>query len=85
MFYQFWIAYAVLGLLAAGVIFVWAVKNGQFADQDRARFIPLRDDPLVPDKTERSAFNPTVVGLAVVLLLGLGVIAVAVIVTLKWM
>ena len=85
MFYQFWIVYATLGLLAAAVVFVWAVKSGQFADQDRARFIPLRDDPLIPHNPNASAFNPVVVGLAVVLFLGLCVIGAVVVISILWM
>lgn len=85
MFYQFWIVYAMLGLIAAAAIFIWAVKSGQFAEQDRARFIPLRDDPILPDKPENSTLNPVVVGLAAVLFIGLCVIGLAVIVSVRWM
>jgi hypothetical protein len=27
------------------VVFIWALKKGQFKDQDRARFLPLEDEP----------------------------------------
>jgi cbb3-type cytochrome oxidase maturation protein len=26
-------------------VFMWALKKGQFKDQDRARFLPLEDEP----------------------------------------
>ncbi|MBW2148481.1 MAG: cbb3-type cytochrome oxidase assembly protein CcoS [Deltaproteobacteria bacterium] len=84
MFYQFWIVYTLLGLLAAAAIFVWAVRNGQFTDQDRARFIPLKDDPLMTDTPEKSAFNPVVVGLAVVILVGFIVIGALVVLSILW-
>jgi nitrogen fixation-related uncharacterized protein len=85
VFYQFWIVYATLGLLAAVAVFIWAIKSGQFAEQDRARFLPLRDDPLLPDKPENSALNPVVVGLAVVLLIGVSVIGLVLIISIRWM
>jgi nitrogen fixation-related uncharacterized protein len=85
VFYQFWIVYATLGLLAAAAIFIWAVKSGQFAEQDRARFIPLRDDPIFADKPENSPLNPVVVGLAVVLFIGLCIIGMVLIVSIRWM
>ncbi len=38
-----WIA-LILGSLAAGIgLFVWACRSGQFSDQGRARYLPLRE------------------------------------------
>ena len=34
----------VIGLALSVVVFLWALKNGQFKDQQRARFIPLEND-----------------------------------------
>jgi len=31
----------VFGLFVALIVFAWALKNGQFKDQQRARFLPL--------------------------------------------
>ena len=39
-----WILYAVFGVSLFALIFLWAVRAGQFRDQDRARHLPLQDD-----------------------------------------
>jgi cbb3-type cytochrome oxidase maturation protein len=33
------------GFVISIVVFIWALNNGQFKDQQRARFIPLENDP----------------------------------------
>ena len=40
-----WILYAVLGITIFIVLFLWAVRAGQFRDQDRARRLPLQHPP----------------------------------------
>jgi cbb3-type cytochrome oxidase maturation protein len=45
MYFPYFIAYIGIGLTLSLVVFFWAVKNGQFKDQQRARFLPLRDEP----------------------------------------
>jgi cbb3-type cytochrome oxidase maturation protein len=37
-------AYILLGFSVTAPFFIWALKNGQFQDQQRARFLPLADD-----------------------------------------
>lgn len=37
-----WIAFAVLSLMMISAVLIWAARNGQFADQERARWLPLR-------------------------------------------
>lgn len=39
-----WIAFSVSSVLAAVPVLVWAVKSGQFADKDHARWLPLLSD-----------------------------------------
>lgn len=36
----------VATLVASTVVFVWAYRSGQFSDQDRARYLPLRGSDL---------------------------------------
>jgi cbb3-type cytochrome oxidase maturation protein len=36
-----WIGFLVLMSSGIAVFFVWAVRNGQFSNQDRARYLPL--------------------------------------------
>jgi cbb3-type cytochrome oxidase maturation protein len=45
MYYPYFITYMVLGLSISLVVFLWALKNGQFKDQQRARFLPLQGEP----------------------------------------
>jgi cbb3-type cytochrome oxidase maturation protein len=41
-FLVMWTGYLVLGLIFAVAVLVWAIRSGQFEDQDRARYLPLR-------------------------------------------
>jgi cbb3-type cytochrome oxidase maturation protein len=45
MYFPYFIAYIGIGLTISLVVFFWAVKSGQFNDQQRARYLPLRDEP----------------------------------------
>ncbi len=43
MAYLFPWIFLILGSLIAGIgLFIWAFHNGQFSDQGRARYLPLR-------------------------------------------
>jgi len=44
MYFPYFAAYIVVGLTISLVLFGWAVKTGQFQDQQRARYLPLRDN-----------------------------------------
>lgn len=44
MYYPYFLAYITIGLIISLLVFFWALRNGQFRDQQRARFLPLRDD-----------------------------------------
>jgi cbb3-type cytochrome oxidase maturation protein len=45
MYFPYYIAYMTIGFLLTLVVFFWALNRGQFKDQNRARFIPLKADP----------------------------------------
>jgi cbb3-type cytochrome oxidase maturation protein len=34
----------LIGLVISFFVFLWALNNGQFKDQKRARFLPLQDE-----------------------------------------
>jgi cbb3-type cytochrome oxidase maturation protein len=34
----------IVGFVISLVVFFWALKNGQFKEQQRARFLPLEDE-----------------------------------------
>lgn len=44
MYFPYFIAYILIGLTISLALFYWALRNGQFQDQQRARFLPLRDE-----------------------------------------
>jgi len=48
MYFPYFATYMVLGLAAGIGVFWWALKNGQFTDQERARYLPLEDEPAPP-------------------------------------
>lgn len=41
MYFPYFITYMVLGFVISVAVFFWAVKAGQFKDQQRARYLPL--------------------------------------------
>ena len=56
MYFPYFITYIVVGLAITLLALFWALRNGQFRDQQRARFIPLADD-LGPPPERISRFN----------------------------
>jgi cbb3-type cytochrome oxidase maturation protein len=48
MYFPYFISYIALGFLVTIPVFLWALKSGQFRDQQRARFLPLEDDGDAP-------------------------------------
>jgi cbb3-type cytochrome oxidase maturation protein len=45
MYYPYFIAYMASGFVISLIVLFWALRNGQFKDQKRARFLPLADKP----------------------------------------
>ena len=45
MYFPYFITYIVLGFAVTIVVFYWAYHNGQFREQQRARFLPLEEKP----------------------------------------
>jgi cbb3-type cytochrome oxidase maturation protein len=41
MYYPYFIAYMTIGFGASLLFLWWALRRGQFRDQERARFLPL--------------------------------------------
>mgnify|MGYP000857356173 FL=1 len=48
MYFPYFITYIALGFLITIPIFLWALKSGQFKDQQRARFLPLEEEGDLP-------------------------------------
>ena len=57
MYFPYLIAYMAIGFVLSVVVFLWAVKAGQFKDQQRARYLPLDgqvfDGPLKASRFSR--------------------------------
>ena len=61
MYYPYFIAYMAAGFAISLVVFFWALNNGQFKDQQRARFIPLVcERPTKPVIASRFARTETI-------------------------
>jgi cbb3-type cytochrome oxidase maturation protein len=44
MYFPYFITYMVVGFVISLVVFFWALRNGQFKEQQRARYLPLEDE-----------------------------------------
>ena len=57
MYYPYFLAYMVSGFVISLIVLLWALKNGQFREQQRARFLPLEEgleaEPLKVSKIGR--------------------------------
>ena len=49
MYFPYFITYMLVGFGISLAVFFWALKNGQFKDQQRARFLPLEEDSETAD------------------------------------
>jgi len=75
MYYPYFIAYIGIGLTISLVVFYWAFKTGQFGDQQRARYLPLKDDRDTPP-VKATRFNRIeIYGLFILATAGLGATA----------
>jgi len=75
MYYPYFIAYIGIGLALSLVVFYWAFKTGQFGDQQRARFLPLRDDADQPPVKASRFHRLEIYGLFFLATAGLGATA----------
>ena len=44
MYFFGWITLVAISLWISLVAFIWALRSGQFSDQGRARYLPLRSE-----------------------------------------
>lgn len=40
-FFFMWIGFLFLMIIGIVLVFIWAIRSGQFRNQDRARYLPL--------------------------------------------
>ena len=58
MFYYLpWVLLIAASLWASLAGFLWAFKSGQFSDQDRARYLPLRGEVLPSPVKDPAKFS----------------------------
>jgi len=51
-----WFSLMIAGLVASVALLFWGHRSGQFADQERARYLPLRDEELLPLRRRKGLF-----------------------------
>jgi nitrogen fixation-related uncharacterized protein len=79
MYFPYYVAYMTAGFIISLAVFFWALNQGQFRDQNRARFIPLEaDSGGKPVKPSRFARIQTI---ALFVLVGIGLAASAAVVS----
>ena len=78
MYFPYYVAYMTAGFIISLAVFFWALNQGQFKDQNRARFIPLEaEGGGKPVKPSRFARIETI---ALFALVGIGLAASAAVV-----
>ncbi len=82
MYYPYFLTYIVTGLILSLAVFWWALKNGQFRDQERARYLPLEDQASAPAKGLPGPGRLEVLALAGLVAAGLALSAAVLIVSL---
>jgi cbb3-type cytochrome oxidase maturation protein len=75
MYYLPWVFLVVASLGVSLAAFFWGLKSGQFSDQTRARYLPLRDKCLSPGLKTPAKTGPGVYLLFGILTLGCLVVA----------
>ena len=75
MYYLPWVFLVLASLGVSLAAFFWGLKSGQFSDQTRARYLPLRDECLSPGLRNPSKPSPEVYLL--IGILGLGCLILA--------
>ncbi len=83
MFYLEWVSLIVIGVGGSLIAFFWALRTGQFSDQERARYLPLSDEYPVQPARDAAKRAPEVYALFIVIGLGLAAMFAAIYLTLR--
>ena len=75
-----WLGLVTISLAVSLVAFVWGLNHGQFSEQQRLRYLPLRDEPARPELADPRQKPLEVKVLAAISLLVLGVYLVAIVI-----
>jgi cbb3-type cytochrome oxidase maturation protein len=76
MFYLGWVLLTATGIVASLGAFIWALRTGQFSDQNRARYLPLGDELSMPAGKDPAKLSIEVYVLIIVF--GFGVLAMGI-------
>ncbi len=57
LYYVPWILLIAASLAASLIGFLWALRNGQFSEQQRARYLPLREETIPPAGSNSSRIS----------------------------
>jgi len=83
-YYPFWVLLIALSLLASLGGFLWAFRHRQFIDQERARYLPLRNEVASSASVSGRRLIGGVVAMCAVLAIGLvGIFLALIMVVLK--
>jgi nitrogen fixation-related uncharacterized protein len=77
MFYVWWIGLIAAALWVSIAAFVWAIQSGQFTDQSRARYLPLRDEVLTPPAENEHPSRLPVEVYVLMIVVGIGLLSIA--------
>ena len=72
MYYPYFITYMSAGFGISLLVLFWAIRNGQFREQQRARFLPLQDEPDAAPAASSRASRYEIYGLFFLAVAGLG-------------
>jgi cbb3-type cytochrome oxidase maturation protein len=68
--YTCWISLVTISLWISLIAFVWGLRNGQFSDQGRARYLPLGDEFPLPAVKQPSKLTFEVYALLFIAIIG---------------
>ncbi len=84
LYYLAWIGLLSIGVWVSLYLFLWAFKEGQFHDQERACYLPLRDDNCTAVRcTKGGARREVIVALGIIFVGVSGMIAVVITILTK--
>jgi cbb3-type cytochrome oxidase maturation protein len=76
MYFPYFVSYMAAGLIISILVFLWALKSGQFKDQQRARFLPLYGE--VEEEPARKSKSGRLGAYVLLFIVGSGLLASAV-------
>jgi cbb3-type cytochrome oxidase maturation protein len=85
MFYLGWLMLIAVGVGVSIGVFVWALKTGQFTDQQRARYLPLQNEQLELPQEQSPRLPAEVYALILIVILGIICFISTITLTIYWL